>query len=184
MIFATQTRIGIKKQRGFWLRYFLERETFCTTKRKTTWKFFGLSLALLILALVPETCLGQCVYPTIYVSRIQGTLFDFSGQLIPNGEVSLVQDGKVIASVTTDDVGGFSIPASAGKYELRASARGFATGSARIKLGSSLVRVLKPTHIWMFLDVGSAQLDSCDGFVTTSHRQFEKAIQKRQKIRN
>jgi hypothetical protein len=144
-------------------------------------KSINLSLAFLFLSLIPPQCLAQCVVRTISVSRVQGTTFDPSGQPIPNVQVSLEQDGRLVASFTTDESGGFSVPANPGDYELHANARGFASGVARINVGSDLIRVVRPTHIWMILYVGSAELDRCPGFATTSRAKFEKSIRKKQR---
>ncbi|MGA3132928.1 MAG: carboxypeptidase-like regulatory domain-containing protein [Terracidiphilus sp.] len=144
-------------------------------------KFFSLSLGLLFIASIPTNCFAQCVERTISVSRVQGAVFDSFGQPIPNAGVSLEQDGKAIASLTTNESGGFFISANSGNYEFHAKARGFEPYLARINLRTDLIRAAKPTHIWMILKVGSAQVDSCDGFTTTSRRQFEKAIQRQQR---
>jgi hypothetical protein len=138
-------------------------------------KLARLSLALLFLPLVARTCVGQCVYRTISVSRVQGTIVDPSGVPIPNVDDELKRDGKRTATGTTNESGEFSIQASPGVYDLNAHGSAFARGFARIDIGTDLVRLARPTHIWMILDVGMT-MENCT-LATTSRRQFEKAIQ-------
>jgi protocatechuate 3,4-dioxygenase beta subunit len=138
-------------------------------------KLVRLSLALLFLPLAARTCVGQCVYQTISVSRVQGTIVDPSGVPIPNVEVELKRDGERAAVTTTGENGEFSIQAPPGAYDLNAHGKAFAPGFARIDVGTDLARIVRPTHIWMILDVGMT-MENCT-FATTSRRQFEKAIQ-------
>lgn len=142
-------------------------------------KLNNLFLALLILAPIPATCLAQCVVRTIPISRVEGTVVDPSGEPIPNVEVNLKQDGKVISSITADEAGRFSLSVSPGNYDLNANARGFVPGFARIDVGHDAVRLFKSTHLWMILVVGMLE-DHCT-FTTTSRRKFEKAIQEHKK---
>jgi hypothetical protein len=136
----------------------------------------GLILCLAFVALIPDICRSQCVYRAILVSRVQGTILDPYGKPIPNVEVDLKRDGVRIAGATTNDVGEFSIQATPGKYELHAHADRFASGFARIDLGTDLVRMLRPSaHFWMILRVGVVN-DACT-FSTTSRRELRRAIQ-------
>jgi hypothetical protein len=128
-----------------------------------------------IFALVPSTCRAQCVYQKISVSRVQGAVFDRSGQPIPDADVNLKKDGQVVATTKTDGAGRFLVGTSPGAYDLNESARNLAPGFARIDVGIDLVRIFKSTRLWMILDVGM-RLDACT-FISTSHRQLEKANQ-------
>jgi hypothetical protein len=180
--------LDIHQQRGFWLRCFWERgesaleacgaiRVGLSSLRITAMgRFFSFFLVFPTLPLIPTTSFSQCVYPTISVSRIRGTVLDPSGGPVPNAAVSLQLEGKVIAIKTTDKEGQFSIPANPGKYDLHATARGFAPDFSRIEVGSDVVRILIPTHIWMILKMGVPEEDC--GFATTSRRRLEKALLK------
>ena len=138
-------------------------------------RFDSFLLILPFLTLIPVTGFTQCVYRTIPVSRVQGTVADPFGEPISNVDIRLKQDGKVIATAITDESGGFSLSASPGKYDLLADAKGFVPGFAQIDVGSDLIRMLKPAHLWMILDIGMV-VDHCT-FTATSRRQFEKVVQ-------
>jgi hypothetical protein len=139
-------------------------------------------LFLPFLSLVLATGSGQCVYRTLSVTRVHGalvgTLVDPDGRPIPNADVELKGDEHVASAATNAD-GEFSIQAPPGGYEIHANARGFALGIARVDVGSDLIEMLRPAHLWMILDVGIL-LDHCT-FTTTSRRELEKAIQEHKK---
>jgi len=138
---------------------------------------FATLLAVAFAGMAPVAVRAQvdCVYRTIRVSHVQGTYFDSIGEPIGNVAVELKSDGKIVATATTDDAGRFSIPVAPGKYDLVANARGFAPGFSLIDVGTDLVRVARPTHLWVILEVGV--LDRCP-LTTTSRKEFDKAIQK------
>ena len=138
--------------------------------------FASLSLVFLLLALIPSVSPAQCVYHTISVSRVEGTVSDPNGQPIPNVKVELKRDNERIAAATTNEQGRFSIQAPPGKYELRATSQSFAPGHAYIGLGSDLVTLFRSSHLWMILTPGVA-IDQCT-FVTTSRKKFENAVQR------
>jgi hypothetical protein len=138
-------------------------------------RLYGQAAALALFASIPVSCLGQCVYRPISMSRVQGAVFGRSGEPISNADVSLVRDGSTIAETKTDGAGKFSVPAPSGKYELKAKAHGFAPGFAQVDVGNDLVRALRPTHLWMILDVGMT-IENCT-LTTTEKRRFKKAIQ-------
>jgi Carboxypeptidase regulatory-like domain len=140
-------------------------------------RFRHFFIALALMAIFAATGVAQCVSRTVSVSRVQGAVFDQLGRPIPDADVSLKREGQVVASTKTDASGGFTIPISSGAYDLDAKASNFDPGFARIDVGSDLVRAVRPTHIWMILDVGSEELDQCN-FTTTSRIQFEKAVRR------
>ena len=135
------------------------------------------SFFLVSLTLGTTMCSGQCVSRTISVSRVQGAVFDRDGQPIPNVEISLRREGATIAHVETDDLGRFSIFEVPGAYDLVEKVNGFASGSARIEVGGDLIRAVRPTTLWMVLDVG-VLTENCGPFVTTSKKRFERSITK------
>jgi Carboxypeptidase regulatory-like domain len=128
---------------------------------------------------IPSLAHTQCVYRTIDVSRVQGTIADPLGQPIEHADVVLKRAGMVVSSAETDNAGRFSIPAAPGKYELYVTAQNFSFDSAPIDVGSDLVRVLRPTHLWIIIKV-ARQLDDCGLIVTTRRRQFEKTVRPNQ----
>jgi hypothetical protein len=141
---------------------------------------FGILFVIAIAGVDPSSSWAQvdCVFRTVSVSRVQGTIVDPLGEPIANAEVKPNVENDVLASAKTDDYGRFIIPAAPGKYELHANARGFYPGFAPINVGSDLVRAIRPTHLWMILEVGLP--DTCP-LTTTSRREFNKATQEYKK---
>jgi hypothetical protein len=135
-----------------------------------------LLLVFALFGLFAGICRSQCVYRTIPVSRVQGAVFDPYGEPIPDAEVSLNKESKVVARTATDEAGRFTIPAAPGIYDLHASGHNFAPDFARVEVGSDLIRELRPTYLWMILKVAVLE-DDCS-MTTTSRRQFEKMIHK------
>src|SRR5580698_4097538 len=159
MTVSTQKRLGNSRQRGFWLRCFLG----------------GVIFMLAAMGPVAVFSRAQCVERTIRASRIQGLVLDPYGRPIPNVMIELRTEDKIIATATADETGRFSIHASPGECEIVAKARGFETTYAALDVGNDLVRAIRPTRLFMILDVRRALLDQCS-FTTTSRREFEKLI--------
>jgi hypothetical protein len=147
-------------------------------------KLSDLLLTLALLGTIPATCLAQCVYRTISVSRVDGavvgTIADSYGRPIPNVNVELKRHGELVAATTTNESGEFSVSAKPGEYDLHAHTSQFAPGFARIDVRSDFEQTFFPSHLWMILDAGVWQLDQCT-LAATSRREFEKTIQEHKK---
>ena len=131
-------------------------------------------IALALLGCLNVTGVAQCISRTLSVSRVQGAVFDQMGRPIPDVDVSLKRESRVVEGVETDGSGRFSIRSSPGAYDLYVNARNFVSGDTRIEVGNDLIGVLRPTKLWVILQVGMLS-ENCGPFVTTSRRQFENA---------
>lgn len=61
-------------------------------------------------------------------ATIRGTVKDLQGAVIPNARVDLLQDGRKVASVVTDQLGNYQFPyVAVGTYQVHAAAPGFST---------------------------------------------------------
>jgi uncharacterized membrane protein len=115
----------------------------------------------------------DCVYSILHLSRLQGVLYDPTGEIISGAVVKLKQDKQIVFEFKTDENGRFSAKVAPGKYELLIEARGFEPVESRIEIGTNLrtifqaktLRVIALVSIW----------DSCET-LTTSKREFEKAV--------
>jgi len=155
---AAREILGMATQRGFWLRCFLGGVLFVLA---------GMGPA------VPIPY-AQCVYPVIRISRVQGAVYDPSGVAIPNVKIELKNPDKIVATVTTNEHGEFSMAAAPGRYNLLANAQAFAPGFASIDVGNDLATAFVATRLYMILNVGMT-VENCT-LTTTSRRKFEKAV--------
>jgi vitamin B12 transporter len=96
-------------------------------------------LLMLALFFLPAISAFAAVQPSIH-----GTIKDSQGAVIPNARVDLLQDGRKIASVVTDQLGNYQFSYLAvGTYQLRAAASGFsAVQSQPVSLNVSSSPVL------------------------------------------
>ena len=96
-------------------------------------------LLMLALFFLPAISAFAAVQPSIH-----GTIKDSQGAVIPNGRVDLLQDGRKIASVVTDQLGNYQFSYLAvGTYQLHAAAPGFsAVQSQPVSLNVSSSPVL------------------------------------------
>jgi len=124
----------------------------------------------------PEVAQADCFgYKTLFVSRVQGRVFDQMAEPVTNVEVSLMRDGNVIGMVRTDANGRFTIKAVDGEYKLYTKAPGFMSAYAVLNVGSDLMHALHPSNLWLILGVGAGIYEPCPSS-TTSHRQFLQII--------
>jgi hypothetical protein len=118
----------------------------------------------------------DCVYKTIFVSRVQGRVFDPRGIPISFSVISLVQEGKVSVEAKTNEKGEFHFANASGRFEFRASAPGFASSYAFMDVGSDLRSLFHRSTLWVILDVGEDGMHMCP-LVTTSNKAFKDWIQ-------
>jgi vitamin B12 transporter len=71
--------------------------------------------------------------PAAYPATVRGTITDSLGAVIPNAQVELIANQKLIASGTADGVGRYEFhDVSAGRYQVRASAPSFDSTVSKI----------------------------------------------------
>jgi len=100
-----------------------------------------------MLVFLPGLCLGQSTFGTI-----TGTVTDSTGAVVPNTEVSVVNEGtNLIRVVTTGNDGNYAVPSlNSGNYRVQAKAAGFKTFVVR---GIGL-EALRTVRVDVRLEVG------------------------------
>jgi len=138
MTFAASERIGISRQRGFWLRCFLERM---------------LIFAALVITVCGTANANVCVYKTLHIRSVHGNVVDETGQIVPGAKVLIKRDQEVIGETTTDQQGRFRLNVQRGKYWLTVQAQGFAPSRAYVSVGFGMRSVLHSNTLHMIVRV-------------------------------
>src|ERR1035437_9632609 len=90
----------------------------------------------------------DCVSPrTLKVSRVQGQVFDITGNAVPGVVVSLVQEGKPTAQFHTGSNGEFQFKTTPGRYVLKAVVPAFQSTSVELIVGSSALSHFHPSTL-------------------------------------
>jgi len=125
------------------------------------------------------SCFGKasaqvdCVYSTLHLSRLQGILYDQTGETISGAVVKLNQGKQTVFESRTDEKGRFSAKVVPGKYELLIEARGFEPIGSRVEIGTNLRTIFQAKTLRVIALVG--MWDSCET-LTTSKREFETTV--------
>ncbi|HEY2858986.1 MAG TPA: carboxypeptidase-like regulatory domain-containing protein [Terracidiphilus sp.] len=154
MTWAMGERIGISRQRGFWLRCFLGG-------------------TIVLLGVNVQAQVDCMVQPAIHVSQARGRVFDLTGVPIPNVAITLTREGQVVSTTTTLEDGGFAFIAPAGKYELEMNAEGFGHSTLYLQSGTDMVSLVHRGQLQVIL--GLPFLNCTWG--TTSKRKFDREVQ-------
>jgi hypothetical protein len=160
MTFVTSRGIGISRQRGFWLRYFL-------------------SAAILLFLLAGTTGLyGQIDIPGAErLSHVSGVVVDPVGHPVANLKVSLVRDDKSVYETKTDASGRFQFEhISAGPFTFRIARSKFAPAAQQIVVTDEVVTYLERKKLYVIL--GPAQCQDACSAVLTNKREFDKALRR------
>ncbi len=111
MTFAASERIGISRQRGFWLRCFLGISFLCVMARGVV-------------------CAQVELDKAVHLGKAEGVVVNTLGKPVAHAEVVLAQDGKAVFTTRTDDRGGFRFDHASGRYTFRVEAHGVCAGGA------------------------------------------------------
>ena len=115
----------------------------------------------------------DCVSPrTLKVSRVQGQVFDITGNAVPGVVVLLVQDGKSIAQFHTGSNGEFQFKTAPGFYVLKAEVPAFQSSSVELKVGRDLGNLFHPSTLRVIVGL----YGSFCPWATTSNREFQKMV--------
>jgi hypothetical protein len=148
---------GISKQRGFWLRCFLE----------PIW---------LIAAFLVAAAHAQVEVPApFHLAHVRGVFVDEKGNPIAGAAVTLDRDDKVIGSATTDRAGRFEIKHVTGHYWLHVKKPGYSVVGREVVVGEAAT-YLFGERLYMIAGPGACS-DDCSQ-VFTSKSKFDKAISK------
>ena len=114
-----------------------------------------------------------CVSPrTLKVSRVQGQVFDITGNVVPGVVVSLVQEGKPTAQFHTGSNGEFQFKVAPGLYVLKAEVPAFQSTSVELKVGRDLWNLFHPSTLRVIVGL----YGSFCPWATTSNREFQKMV--------
>ena len=115
----------------------------------------------------------DCVSPrTLKVSRVQGQVFDITGNAVPGVVVSLVQDGKSTAQFRTGAMGQFQFKAAPGRYILQAEVPAFQRASVELNVGRNLGNLFHSSTLRVIVGL----YGSFCPWATTSSREFQKMV--------
>jgi hypothetical protein len=152
---AAIRRIGVSKQRGFWLRCFLGG---------------GLLLGLMSAAF-PQPIRAQITpLRPLRIRHIQGYVTDEKGNAIGLVTVELLRDGKPVIKTRADEVGWFRFDGVSGRYVLTVSTRSSEVGRD-VAVGTNLITLFFHKTLYVMARVNQF-CDDCSLRVYTSGRKF------------
>jgi hypothetical protein len=158
MTVALSARIGISRQRGFWLRCFLG--------------------CMLLAAVACGEVRAQQMDKDgpIRLTHVEGVVVNTRGTPAANVEVTLAQDDKVRASTHTDQSGKFRFGHVDGDYMFRVARTLNAPAAHAIVVRAELATYIERKKLYVVLGPGACA-DECS-LIVTSKDEFEHAIRK------
>jgi hypothetical protein len=154
---------GIHRQRGFWLRYFLECKT-------------GIAGILLLMASAMMAA-AQIEAPKPYhLAHLRGFFMDAKGHPIPGAAVTLDKDDKVIYSTQTNTAGRFEIKHVSGRFWLHVHMKGYSMVGREVIVGVEALTYLRGETLYIIAGPGACS-DDCSS-VFTSRSQFDHAVRR------
>ncbi len=159
MTFAASERIGISRQRGFWLRCFLGR----------AWAI------LLLIAAAGVGLHAQIeVDKAVHLGKAEGVVVNTQGKPVAHAEVVLAQDGKAVFTTHTDDRGGFRFDHASGRYTFQVKRTEYAPAAQEVIVDFQIATSLERKKLYVIVGPGACA-DACSSVFTSKH-EFEKAI--------
>jgi Carboxypeptidase regulatory-like domain len=155
MTFAASERIGISRQRGFWLRCFL-----------------GLSFLWVTACGVVRAQVE--VDKAIHLGKAEGVVVNVQGKPVAHAEVVLAQDGKAVFTTQTDDRGGFRFDHASGRYTFQVKRTEYAPAAQEVIVDFQIATSLERKKLYVIVGPGVCA-DACSSVFTSKH-EFEKAI--------
>jgi hypothetical protein len=155
-------KVGIRNQRGFWLRCFLSG-----------------ALWVLVCAAVPRSSAAQIDIPgPERLTHVEGTVVDPNGHAAPNVEVTLAKPDAVTLAMSTrtNESGEFRFGKVKGDYILRIARTRYAPAERAIFVTDEVVTALERKKLYIILGPGACQ-DACSS-VLTSKKDFDRIIRK------
>lgn len=161
MTVAARRKVGISKQRGFWLRCFLG----------------GAIWALLCVVGVSALYAQVDIPGPEHLTHVDGHVFDPGGQPVADIGISLVQDGSVAYRTRTDNSGAFGFEhVAAGPYLFRVERSKYAPAERQVVVTEEIVTVLERKKLYVILGPGACQ-DACSA-VLTSKKEFDRTLRR------
>ena len=151
---------GVPRQRGFWLRCFLD----------------GAIWTSLCLA-VTSPLRAQIEIPKPErLTHAEGYVVNSTGKPVVDLEVTLTRDDKVAFRTRTDKSGGFRFEHVSGPYLFRVERSEYAPAAREIVVTDEIVTNLERKKLYVILGPGACA-DECSS-VLTSKKDFEKSIRR------
>jgi hypothetical protein len=161
MTFFINQRIGITKQRSNWLRCFLGR---------------AFLLALSCAFVQPAAHAQLEIDGPIHLTHVEGIVANTSGARVPNAEVTLSRDGKVMQTTHTDQSGAFHFEHASGRFTLQVGRTQNAPAVREILASDELLTHIERKKLYVIVGPGACA-DACSSFFT-SKDQFERALKR------
>jgi len=136
-------------------------------------KFFAIIAWLAAMTVAaPSQISGPAPY---HLPHLRGVYVDAKGNPIPDAEVTVGRDDKVLESAKTDRSGRFEIKHITGHYWLRVKKNGYSPVGRQVIVGEALTYVHSGT-LYVIAGPGACS-DDCSS-VFTSKSKFEQAIRR------
>ncbi|HEY2858983.1 MAG TPA: carboxypeptidase-like regulatory domain-containing protein [Terracidiphilus sp.] len=110
----------------------------------------------------------------LHLAKIEGYVANIAGKPVVNAEVTLDEDGKVMASTHTDGRGAFRFDRVLGRYWLRVARTENAPAAHEIEVGDLIESYVERKKLYILVGPGACA-DACSSIFTSKH-DFEKAI--------
>jgi len=110
----------------------------------------------------------------LHLARVGGYVTNTAGKPVVNAEVTLDQDGTVVARTHTDQAGAFHFDHVLGHYWLRVARTENAPAAREVAVGDLVESYLERKKLYVIVGPGACQ-DACSSVFTSKH-EFEKAI--------
>jgi hypothetical protein len=158
MTFAASERIGISRQRGFWLRCFLGVAFLCAAA--------GGVLNAQVQLDKPE-----------HITKAEGLVVNSQGKPVAHAEITLDQDGKPVYTTRTDDRGAFHFDHASGHYTFRVARTEYAPAAKEVIVDFQIATSLERKKLYVIVGPGACT-DECSSVFTSKH-DFQKALKEK-----
>jgi len=157
MTFAAGERIGISRQRGFWLRCFLGLSFLCASSG---------ALHAQVEMDKPE-----------HLAKAEGLVVNSQGKPLAHAEVALDQDGKPVYTTRTDDRGAFRFDHASGHYTFRVARTEYAPAAKEVIVDFQIASQVQRKKLYVIVGPGACA-DECSAVFTSKH-DFQKVLKEK-----
>jgi Carboxypeptidase regulatory-like domain len=161
------------------MKRWLCRETCCNWAAGLRLRCFlgrALQIALFCMTLCGASHAQLETNGPIRLASVEGLVVNTWGKPVPNLEVSLSQDAKVVSKTRTDKAGAFEFDHVSGDYLFQVARSEYAPAARQIVARLELVTLAERKKLYVILGPGAC-MDACSS-VLTSKREFDQALQK------
>src|ERR1700740_2317775 len=136
----------------------------------------GLCLVLFCAAVCSASHAQLAVDSPIRLSHVQGIVVNSWGKPVPNLEVTLSQDEKVLFRTHTEQTGTFQFDHAEGNYLFRVARSEYGPAARQNAVRDELATMAERKNLYIILGPGACT-DECSS-VLTSKREFDQALHK------